>query len=75
MVEPGPTVEQLRVGVHARRSIGIAMGMLMERHGINQADAFSHLFQTAREQNRRVSAVADEVINGRDVATVTELAG
>ncbi|RYJ06593.1 MAG: ANTAR domain-containing protein [Actinomycetales bacterium] len=75
MVEPGPTVEQLRVGVHARRSIGIAMGMLMERHGIDQADAFSHLFQTAREQNRRVSAVADEVINGRGVATVTELAG
>ncbi|KQY55855.1 hypothetical protein ASD11_15260 [Aeromicrobium sp. Root495] len=75
MIEPEPAVEQIRGGVHARRSIGIAMGMLMERHGLDQADAFSFLFQTAREQDRRVSAVADDVISGRDVATVTELAG
>lgn len=60
-----PGDPRARFGLSSQRSIGVAIGILMERHGLDQADAFMMLFDSAREQGRRVSAVADETIAGR----------
>jgi len=47
-----------------RKSIDRAKGMLIDLHGMSEADAFGFLQQTAMSGRRRMADVADEVVAG-----------
>ena len=55
---------QLSHALNSRILIEQAKGVLAERAGINMEDAFSRLRHHARDHNRKLSAVAEGVIDG-----------
>ena len=57
-------VEQLESALERRGTIERAKGILMERHGIDERDAFDLLRQHARRSNRRVIELAHAVLDG-----------
>jgi GAF domain-containing protein len=60
----GRTVDQLQLALDSRVTIERAIGLLMGRDGIDGVAAFNELRQAARSSQRRVSAVAEEVLAG-----------
>lgn len=59
--ELGEAVGQLEDAIKRRAAIERAKGILMERHGISEREAFEMLRSQARASNRRVYDVASEV--------------
>jgi response regulator NasT len=59
--ELGDAVGQLEDAIHRRATIERAKGILMERHGISDKEAFEMLRTEARSSNRRVYDVASDV--------------
>jgi AmiR/NasT family two-component response regulator len=57
-------VEQLESALQRRGIIERAKGILMERHSINERDAFELLRDQARSSGRRVVEVAQSVLEG-----------
>lgn len=57
-------VEQLESALQRRGVIERAKGILMERHSINERDAFELLRDHARSSGRRVMEVAQSVLDG-----------
>jgi response regulator NasT len=57
-------VDQLESALQRRAQIERAKGILMERHGLDEREAFELLRDHARGQNRRVVDVAGAVIEG-----------
>jgi AmiR/NasT family two-component response regulator len=57
-------VERLEGALERRAVIERAKGIVMERHGIGEREAFERLRAVARASNRRVVAVAGSVIEG-----------
>jgi AmiR/NasT family two-component response regulator len=57
----GDAVEQLEDALSRRATIERAKGILMERHGVSDREAFEMLRTEARSNNRRVYDVASEV--------------
>lgn len=57
-------VEQLETALERRGMIERAKGILMERHGVNERQAFELLRQQARRSNRRVVDLAHAVGEG-----------
>ena len=57
----GEAVDQLEDAIARRAAIERAKGILMERHGISDREAFEMLRTEARSNNRRVYDVAREV--------------
>lgn len=57
--------EQLTVAVAHRTTIGIALGMLMERHNINREAAFARLRRVASLHNRKLYDIACEFVVSR----------
>jgi AmiR/NasT family two-component response regulator len=57
-------VEQLESALQRRGTIERAKGILMERHSINERDAFELLRDHARSSGRRVMEVAQSVLEG-----------
>jgi AmiR/NasT family two-component response regulator len=55
------TIRQLMVAVERRTVIGIALGILMERQGLTQDDAFERLRRLSQHQNRKLYDIASEV--------------
>ena len=60
----GAKVEQLETALERRARIERAKGMLMERHGIGEREAFECLRDHARSARRRVVDVAQGVLDG-----------
>jgi GAF domain-containing protein len=58
--------EQLRSAIGTRTIIGTAIGVLMERHGLSQADAFAFLMRQSNSQNRKLRLVAKELVEGTE---------
>ena len=56
------TEEQLRVALEGDRNIGIATGILMERHRLTTAEAFETLRGRARARQRKLCEVAAEIV-------------
>lgn len=54
---------QLRAGLESRAAIGRAQGILMERHKINQQEAFDLLRTVSMRGNRKLRDVADELVS------------
>ena len=59
--ELGDAVGQLESAIGRRATIERAKGILMERHGVSENEAFEMLRTAARSNNRRVYEVASEV--------------
>jgi len=59
--ELGEAVDDLEEAIARRATIERAKGILMERHGITERDAFEMLRSEARSNNRRVHDVAGDV--------------
>jgi AmiR/NasT family two-component response regulator len=59
--ELGDAVGQLENAIARRATIERAKGILMERHGISEKEAFEMLRTEARSNNRRVYEVASDV--------------
>ena len=67
--EPSPELDALREEIHqlqnagtCRHEIGIAQGMLMLRHGVDQDQAYAMLSRRCREQGVHVRVVAQAVV-------------
>ena len=57
-------VAQLETALERRAVIERAKGILMERHGVDDKDAFARMRDHARTNNRRVVDVAQAVVDG-----------
>ena len=57
-------VGQLESALERRAVIERAKGIIMERHGVTDRDAFERLREHARNSNRRVVEVAQAVVDG-----------
>ncbi|MBI4204300.1 MAG: response regulator [Betaproteobacteria bacterium] len=57
------TGEQLSSALEGDREISVAMGILMERRGLDRREAFETLRASARAQQRKLKDVAAEVVN------------
>jgi response regulator NasT len=60
-------VEQLEGALQRRGTIERAKGILMERHGVDERQAFELLRQQARRSNRRVIELAHAVAEGHSL--------
>ena len=60
-------VEQLESALERRGTIERAKGILMERHGVDERQAFELLRQQARRSNRRVIELAHAVADGHSL--------
>ena len=50
--------------LHQRRSIGTAVGVMMERHGLTAGDAFEALRRQARNERQSVARLASAIVAG-----------
>jgi response regulator NasT len=70
------TQAQLNAAVSQRRDIGIAIGLLMERHGLGEQPAFDMLRKAARKERRKLDELAAEVLSGKaDIGLIIEKDG
>lgn len=53
-------VEQLTEAIEHRTTIGIALGMLMERFNFDHAEAFDYLRRCSQAQNRKLYDICVE---------------
>jgi AmiR/NasT family two-component response regulator len=60
-------LEQLTVAVEHRTTIGIAMGILMERLQISREDAFACLRRSSSVHNRKLYDIACEFVVTREL--------
>jgi AmiR/NasT family two-component response regulator len=60
-------VEQLESALERRGTIERAKGILMERHGVDERQAFELMRQQARRSNRRVVELAHAVADGHSL--------
>lgn len=56
-------VEQLNTGMQTRHVIGMAQGLLMQRYGLSDDQAFKFLARISQDTNVKLRVVADKVIN------------
>ncbi|HID50175.1 MAG TPA: response regulator [Chromatiales bacterium] len=53
----------LQTALDAKRNIGIAVGLVMERYGLDKDSAFNLLRDHARSRRRKLAEVAEEMVN------------
>jgi response regulator NasT len=59
--------ESLNTALQQARETSIAMGILIERRGLNRDSAFAHLRDAARRQRRKVSQLAEDVVHAAEL--------
>ncbi|MFJ8591758.1 GAF and ANTAR domain-containing protein [Streptomyces sp. NPDC093598] len=59
------TIDQLEHALETRHAIGEAMGMLMERHGMSEDDAFNVLRNISQHHNIKLRDVAQRIRDKR----------
>ena len=67
--------EQLQTALNSRVIIEQAKGKLAERLGLDMAQAFSLLRESARTSNRRLSDLAQAFVNGTDSLAGVKVTG
>lgn len=60
---------QLSAALRLNRQISMAVGILMERHNIDERDAFNRLRERARAQRRKVGDLALELVRAAESGT------
>ena len=63
-------IEQLTVAVEHRTVIGMALGLLMERHDMCADEAFGRLRRVSSLQNRKLYEVARDFVQSRELPDV-----
>jgi AmiR/NasT family two-component response regulator len=63
-------IEQLTQAVEHRTAIGMALGILMERFGLDHDEAFDRLRRCSQEQNRKLYDIAVELTETRQLPEV-----
>jgi AmiR/NasT family two-component response regulator len=58
-------VESLQEQLETRRIVDRAKGVLMDKHGLSEADSFGFIQKTAMNERRSMRSVADEVVSGQ----------
>ena len=58
-------LEQLAEAVEHRTTIGMAMGILMERLDLDADAAFAYLRRVSSHQNRKLYVIASEIATSR----------
>lgn len=58
----GEEAETLRAGLQSNRTIGTALGLLMQTHDLSDAEAFGVLSRLSQQMNIKLSQLAGEVI-------------
>lgn len=64
-------IENLETALQTNRRIGVAIGILMSRRGVSEADAFNLLAKASQLANRKLRDVAEEVVYEGDLPHVT----
>ena len=67
VADPDETIAQLREGMEHRTTIGVALGILMERHDISQDAAFTLLRRASSTSERRLYDIALELAATRQL--------
>jgi hypothetical protein len=65
-------VEHLSEALHTRTDIGTAVGVIMERYGIDQHQAFAFLARNSQNRNLKIRVLAQQVIEGAFHSTPAE---
>jgi hypothetical protein len=64
--DPESVIEQLRVAVEHRTAIGVALGIVMERHQVTQEEAWRRLVAESQRRQRKLYDLAVELgVTGR----------
>lgn len=58
-------VENLQEQLATRRIVDRAKGVLMDKHGLSEADSFGFIQRTAMNERRSMRSVAEEVVSGQ----------
>ena len=58
-------VESLQEQLETRRTVDRAKGVLMDKHGLTEADSFGFIQKTAMNERRSMRSVAEEVVSGQ----------
>ena len=58
-------VESLQEQLETRRTVDRAKGVLMDKHGLSEADSFGFIQKTAMNERRSMRSVAEEVVSGQ----------
>lgn len=56
----------LKEALETRKRIERAKGILMDRHGMTEQDAFSYIHFTARNQNKKMREIAERILANPD---------
>lgn len=65
-------VEQLTEALHTRTDIGTAVGIVMERYGIDRNRAFAFLVRNSNDRNVKLRVLAQQIIEGTFESTSDE---
>jgi hypothetical protein len=68
-------IENLETALQTNRRIGVAIGILMSRHGASEEEAFAMLAEASQRSNRKLRELAEEVAYQGDLPRRTEQAG
>lgn len=63
--------ETLNEGLQTRKTIGEAIGILMERYDMNEDRAFAFLVRASSHRNIKLRAIAQELVDERNGAVLT----
>ena len=58
------TESQLQTAMQSFRDISVAIGILKERHGMTEDEAFDAMRRYARSQRRKMYSIASEIVGG-----------
>jgi AmiR/NasT family two-component response regulator len=57
-------VESLGEAVDARQDVGTAVGIVMERHGLDRERAFAFIAKLSNDRNVKVRVLAQQIVDG-----------
>jgi GAF domain/ANTAR domain len=72
VLEYAEQAEQLSVALHTRTDIGTAVGIVMERYGIDRNVAFAFLVRNSNHRNVKLRVLARQIIDGTFQSTPLE---
>jgi GAF domain-containing protein len=75
LLEYAEQVEQLSEALHTRTDIGTAVGIVMERYGIDRKKAFAFLVRISNDRNIKLRVFAQRIIDGTFESSIAEDAG
>jgi transcriptional regulator with GAF, ATPase, and Fis domain len=66
------TIDNLRKGLQTRELIGEAVGILMARQDVSEAEAFKIMMRASQRLNVKLRLIAEDVVRPRDPATTRD---